>query len=211
MSQVDDKKRSKLDKIKFLTLWISIVPVCVTAIGGILSLTRLSWFPTTNIWISIVIYLAYWILVGFSQGVLLAKFKHKKIGCQWFITTSITGFLVVISHDLSPLVLGVDTGGQGILYLILSVPILAILGGLILGYAQFSIIKDYYNKIPSTTPALSNWLGASFVSWIISFASGLLISFGNIGSAPNALFLILVFATIGTAIKGYIVMKYLQI
>jgi hypothetical protein len=159
MSQVDDKKRSKLEKIKFLTLWISIVPVCVTTIGSILSLTRLSWFPTTNIWISIVIYLAYWVVVGFFQGALLAKFKHKKIGCKWFLTTSITGFLIVTSHDLSPLVLGVDTGGQGILYLILSVPVLAILGGLILGYVQFSIIKDYYNKAPSTTPAILELVG----------------------------------------------------
>jgi hypothetical protein len=212
MFQADDKKRSKLEKIKFLTLWISIVPVCTTAIGLTLWLTRINWIPTTNIWISIVIYLVYWVLLGFFQGALLVKFKHKKIGYKWFLSTSITGFLVMIFHDLSPLVMGVDTGGQGILYLILSLPVVAVLGGLILGYSQFLIIKDYHNTVPSTTPALPKWLGVSFVSWSISFAGTLLVIINNIIlSGSNMLFVILIFATIGTAIKGYAVMKYLQL
>jgi hypothetical protein len=211
MSQIDDKERSKLEKIKFLSLWISIVPFCATAIAGTFSLTRLFWVPTTNIWISIVIYFTYWVLLGLFQGALIAKFKHKKIGYRWFATTSITGFLIVISHDLSPLVLGVDTGGQGILYLILSLPVVAILGGLILGYFQFLVIKDYDRTVSRTTPPLQQWLGLSFASWSISFAGGLLISFSNAGDTFNPLFGVLFFATIGTAIKGYAVMRYLQL
>ncbi len=195
----------------FLLLWSLTSPFCLLLIGGILWLNGSIWYPFTgptwhpfdaNIWKSIIIYLIYWVLLGILQGSLLWQFQYKNLAHKWFIKTSVTGFLIMMCHEITPLILRVDTGGQGILYLILTLPVLAILGGLVLGITQFWLLLSYN----STTPALRDfkpaWIMASLASWIIGFTGIVFLNY--------TLFSMILFSTVGAAIKGYAVLKYLQ-
>jgi hypothetical protein len=124
---------------KFIILWSLISPACLSLMAGILRFYRLSWHPGyPDIRISIQVYLVYWLLLGvFQGGLLFWKFRDRQFAYRWFFTTSTTGFLVMLSHDISLALLGVDIRRTGVLILIFSLPFLAFLGGSILGLAQF--------------------------------------------------------------------------
>ncbi|MEM9908235.1 MAG: hypothetical protein AAF921_24760, partial [Cyanobacteria bacterium P01_D01_bin.44] len=96
-----------------------------------------------------------------------------------------------------------DTSGQGILILILSLPALAISGGLVLGFMQFWLIRHLHPQNRHNYRLHRTWFLASWVSWGLSF---LCIFFGN-----GTLLALLLLATIGTALKGLFLMQYLRI
>lgn len=187
---------------KFLILWSLISPSCLVLISSALRLTGLSWIPTSDIKLSVIIYFTYWVLLGILQGALLLKFQYKILARKWFLTTSTTGFSIMLCHDLCVLPLGTNGAGVGMLYLGLTLPVLAVLGGFMLGATQFLLLKNYYEVASQRTGFIPNWFAVSFISWIISFVG---ILFGS-----NALFAIIFLSTVGTALKGYAVMKYLR-
>lgn len=196
----------------FIILWSLMSPICITPILYVLLATESSWYPTSNIGISIIVYLAYWIPLGILQGLLLFKFQYKKIAYEWFVVTSITGFLIMFCHDLSALILGADTRGQGVLYLLMSLPFLAGLGGLILGFAQFWVLQSYRNKyLVNKTPREPRlrliWFASSFFSWLLGFVG---LGIATLGVGGHTPFIFIPFFAMGAALKGYVVMRYLQ-
>jgi hypothetical protein len=155
--------------------------------------------------LSIAIYLFYWVLLAILQAAALFwKFQDKQLTYKWFFTTSITGFIVMLLHDLIVLkVMGTDTRGQGVLILILSLPCLAVLGGLILGLTQFLLIQNRY-KVNLKSDSLKNinilWLSISVISWIIGMSSILFLGLPTL----------IILSAIGSAIKGWFINKYLR-
>ncbi len=85
------------------------------------------------------IYGTYWVLVSGLQSLLLWRVQGFSFALKWWLTTAITGFALMLAHEL--FLLDIDTRGQGILILILSLSVLAISGGLILGFMQFWLIR----------------------------------------------------------------------
>lgn len=188
---------------RFLALWSLISPGCLLLTVSLYYLLGVHFklgSPDATL-LMIAIYLIYWGLLGSLQGALLHKFQYKTLAYQWFRNTSATGFLIMLVHDLTLLSTGVNMSGQGGLILLLSLPILAFLGGWVLGYAQFLLLKDRHSVASQTNRLPCMWFVASFISWIMGFI-GILLS----GSIP--VFFIL-FAAVGGAIKGWSVMKYL--
>ncbi|KAM3110758.1 hypothetical protein [Phormidesmis sp. 146-33] len=192
---------------RFVILWSLISPGCVSLIASVLWFYRLSWYPGyPDIWISIAVYLAYWLPLGVLQGVLLFwKFRDQQFAYRWFLTTTTTGVLVMLSHDLSLALMGVDTRGQGALILILSLPCLAALGGPILGLAQFLLIRNRYQTYLRPNHLTSNWFARSFLSWAIGF-TGILIAMST--DMLPALLLLVAF---GSALKGWFIQKHLRV
>ncbi len=189
---------------KFIILWSLISPACLSLIAGILQFYRLGWNPGyPDIRRSIQIYLVYWLLLGILQGgVLLWKFRERQFAYRWFFTTSTTGFLVMLLHDLSLALLGIDTGGQGVLNLIYSLPWLAVLGGPILGLAQFLLIRNRYKINLRLNNLGGKWFVISFLSWTIGFVGIIFCLY-----VPPVLIL---FVASGSAIKGWFIQKYLR-
>lgn len=181
-------------------LWSLISPGCLLLA---VSLNHLLWvrWNLDNLLSRIILYLVYWGLLGSLQGALLFKSQYKTLAYKWFRNTSTTGFLIMLVHDLAVLSTGTNASGQGALILLLSLPIVAIFGGWILGYAQFLFLKDHHRVTSQTNRRSSTWFNASFISWITGFIG---ILFGD--NIP-AFF----FAAIGGVIKGWSVMKYLDL
>ena len=187
---------------KFLIFWSLISPVCIGLIACFLGLSQTTWYPShPDIGVSIIIYLAYWLLLGSLQGVLLFRLQHPSLARRWFLATTLTGFLLMLAHEIA--LLGVNTTGQGILFLLISLPCLAILGGPILGFVQFLLLRNINTPNPKENYLHRTWFMASFASWFLGFLS----IFGG-----NYTFLVLLLlAAIGTLIKGLFVARYLQI
>jgi hypothetical protein len=190
-----------MNKHLFLIIWSLISPGCLGLIVSISS--QSGWNPGNGMLVlSIAIYLAYWILVGILQaGLLFWKFKNKQLSFQWFLQTSITGFILMLSQDVVLAVMGIDAGGQGALILIISLPILAICGGPILGFIQFLPMKDYYFQNFQSNDLQKRevlWLGISLFSWVIGF--------GGLISGNGVFF----FVATGTLLKGWFIHKYLH-
>jgi hypothetical protein len=192
---------------RFLILWSLISPACLAPIVWILSLTNNRWYPTANIWLSIVIYLAYWLPLGFFQGLLISKFQSKKIDYRWFAITSITGFILLLGHDLSAVILNADTRGQGALYLLLSLPFLLCIGGIGLSVAQLLLFQADGRRTKNVNLSIG-WLVGGFISWSMGFLGIFFTSFISPVLMPQLVFLISF--TVGAAIKGFCVMKYLN-
>ncbi len=130
----------------FLLLWSLTGPVCLAIVYWILK--ELGWrpFDPSEFFRSIANYSIYWVLLAALQGLLLSRFNYKNLGRKWFITTGATGFLIMICHELFPRIIGVDTRGQGVIFVIFfTLPFLVIFGGLILGSTQFLILRSYTN------------------------------------------------------------------
>ncbi|BDA74314.1 hypothetical protein RIVM261_044280 [Rivularia sp. IAM M-261] len=191
-------------KNRFVISWTLISTLCISLIVSGIIFGSVNWRPADygNIQTSIVVYFIYWILLASLQGAALFwKFGDKNFAYRWFFVTSITGFFVMFLHDLIVLhVMNVDTRGQGSIFLLLSLPSLAITGGFILGFAQLWLIKNRYK--PNLEPVQLNmyWLFLGVVSWIIGFASFYL------GNFSPALFILY---PIGSIIKGWFINKYL--
>lgn len=190
--------------IRFPILWSLISPLCASLIGGVIWFYQLSWYPGyPNLPLSIAIYLSYWLLLGILQAALLFwKFHSKPFAYQWFITTSATGFVSMLLHDLTLISIGSDTRGQGALILLLSLPILAIVGGLLLAFAQWRLVRIHDHTRPGINFNAA-WLTAGVVSWVIGFIGGFF------SSAQFPAFLLLI--TCGTALKGLLLQRHLQI
>ena len=202
MKFTNDRVRFTSRQLIFMGLWTAISPMCLAVIGGVFWLTQPAWYPTSDLRISIAIYLSYWLPLGMLQGALLFKFQYHELAYEWFWTTSLTGFSIVFLHDLHTLVFGINTVGDNALYLIASLPWVAILGGPILGFAQFQLLKRDLNPANSFR---YYWVALSLISWILNVIVAILF-FSN--QIFVALFLA---ATVGTALKGFGVMKHLQI
>ncbi len=199
------QEQNQAKRNRFLVFWSLISPGCLLLAVSLYFLlgvhSDLGSLDASLLLITI--YLVYWGLLGSLQGALLFKFQYKALAYKWFRNTSAIGFLILLVHDLTLLSIGANLVGQGGLILLLSLPIVAILGGWVLGYAQFLLLKDY-PRVPSQTnrrPFM--WFVASFISWIMGFI-GIWVSF----SIP--IFFIF-FVTVGGAIKGWSVMKYLDL
>ncbi|NJM18451.1 MAG: hypothetical protein HC907_06940 [Richelia sp. SM1_7_0] len=193
-----------MNKHLFLIFWTLISPGCLGLIAAIFSAFKLGWNPGNGMWLlSIAIYLAYWILVGILQaGLLFWKFQDKQLSFHWFLQTSITGFIMMICHDVVLLAMGIEAVGQGALILLISLPVLAIFGGPILGFIQFLPMKDYYFLIFQSNDLQKReilWLGISLFSWVIGFG-GLMFGYG-----------VFFFVATGTLLKGWFIHKYLQV
>ena len=179
-----------------------ISPGCLILIAVFLWLSQLYWYPShPNIGISVLVYLMYWILLASLQAALLSKFQHPDLARKWFPATAITGFLLMLAHEVA--LLGINTGGQGVIFLLISLPLLAILGGPILGLTQFLLLRDIDNFMSRNRHPSRIWFLTSSLSWVLGFLS---IFFG--GHAPVALIFLALF---GTGIKGVFVANYLQI
>jgi hypothetical protein len=184
----------------FVFLWSLISPLCLGIIAGTLSLLQQSWhIGDLKIGLSIFVYAGYWLLLAMLQAAALWwRFQDRKLAIGWFYITAITGTLVMTAHDLALLLLGVDTRGQGIIILLLSLPCLGVVGSSILGAAQFIIIRSQIHKRLKT----EIWFVLSFMSWAIGFG-GIFASLDNISLLP-------LFMAAGTALKGLFIDKYLE-
>ncbi|MEO1523088.1 MAG: hypothetical protein AAFU78_20255 [Cyanobacteria bacterium J06633_2] len=167
---------------------------------------QFTWYPAfPDLRVSLVIYSVYWILVSGLQSLLLRRVQEPSLAVKWFWTTAITGLSLMLAHDLLLLdILGINTGGQGILLLIISLPALAISGGLVLGFTQFRLIRNLHPNHQRNRQLRPNWFLASWVSWGLSF---LCLFFGGYGAPLTLIFL----ALIGTTLKGIFLAKYLRL
>jgi hypothetical protein len=192
---------------KFIAFWSLASPICLSIVASVLWFYKLVWHPAYfDIWRSIAVYFAYWLLLGLIQGAILFwKLQERRFAYQWFFVTSAVGFSVMLLHDLSLLLLGADTRGQGALILLLSLPLLAILGGLPLGLAQFFLIRNRYRANLNATHLNLRWFALSFLSWVVGFI-GILFIFSGTRLMP----ILLLFVAAGTAIKGWFLQKYLR-
>ena len=190
---------------QFLIPWSLISPGCLILIAGFLQTGQITWYPASpERMLSLAIYGAYWVMVSSLQSLLLWRVQGPSFALKWGLTTAITGFALMLAHDLVVLdVLGVNTRGQGSLFLILSWPVLAISGGLVLGFMQFRLIRHLQPKNRHNYRLHRTWFLASWVSWGLGF---LCIFFGN-----GMLLALLLLAAIGTALKGLFLMPYLGI
>lgn len=191
-------------KNRFLIFWTLISTFCMSLVVSGIIFGYIDWRPADygNIQTSIVVYSIYWILLTSLQGAaLFCKFGDKGFVYKWFLITSITGFFVMFLHDFIILhIMNVDTRGQGVLILILSLPILAIVGGFILGFTQLWIIKNSYKPNLEFISLNNQWLSIGVVSWIIGFAG---MFFGSFYPA------LLILYPVGSIIKGWFINKYL--
>lgn len=192
---------------KFIILWSLASPICLSIVAGVLWFYKLVWHPAySDIWRSIAVYSAYWLLLGLLQGAILFwKFQERRFAYQWFFITSAVGFSIMLLHDLFLLLLGADTRGQGALILIFSLPLLAVLGGLPLGLAQFFLIRNRYRASLNSKHLSLRWSAISFLSWVIGFI-GILFIFSGTRLMP----VLLLFVASGSAMKGWFIQKYLR-
>lgn len=192
---------------KFIVFWSLASPVCLSIIASVLWLFKLAWYPAyPKIWLSLAVYLAYWVLLGLLQGAILFwRFQKRRFAYRWFFITSAVGFAIMLLHDLSLLLLGADTRGQGVLILLLSLPVLAILGGLPLGLAQFFLIRSRYRANLNFKHLHLRWFALSFLSWTIGFA-GIFFIFSGTRLFPVLLLLV----ASGSAMKGWFIQQYLR-
>lgn len=181
----------------FVLFWSLISPVCFSLIAGVLWVNQTSWTPgTSDIGRSILILLSYWLPLGGLQAALLFwKFRDRRFAYQWWLVTSITGVFVMLVHDLY--VLSTDPVGQGILILIITLPVLAVVGGLLLGAAQFLLIRHRYRANLNLKKMRTIWFVLCLLSWVIGF-SGLLLAFYGV-----------VITVAASALKGWFLQKYL--
>ena len=172
-------------------------------VSGIL-LTSVNWHPavSNNIQMSITIYSIYWVSLGILQGTALFwKFQNKEFAYRWFLITTITGFTVMFLHDFIILqVMEINTGGQGVLTLLYSLPSLALSGGFILGFAQLWLIRNNYKANLEPIPLNILWLFIGVISWVVGFAGMFF------GSFFPPIFLLY---PAGSIIKGWFINKYL--
>ncbi|WP_310488365.1 hypothetical protein [Chamaesiphon sp. VAR_69_metabat_338] len=213
MKSANDRARFRSKQLIFMGLWTAISPMCLAVSGGVFWLTQLRWYPTSDLRISIAIYLSYWLLLGMLQGALLFKFQYQELAYEWFWTTSVTGFSIMFLHDLHTLVFGINTvGDNGLFYLIFSLPCVALVGSPILGFAQFQLLQ---RDLRPTISFRCYWVVISLISWI-STVVVLFSPYLQENSSPlrNPIFVfVILFLTVtaGTALKGYGVMKHLRI
>jgi hypothetical protein len=187
---------------QFLLLWSLISPGCVGLIAAVVQFYQISWYPAyPDMRVSIGVYLTYWLLLGILQGGLLFwQFHDRQWATRWAITTSVTGFLVMLLHDLTIALLGIDTRGQGILILILSLPCLVVLGSMILGETQFLLIQYRFKDKPISSQLSVGWSSMSFLSWMVGF----------LGIVFGSLPILLLLVAIGSLLKGQFIQKYFQ-
>jgi hypothetical protein len=158
---------------------------------------------------NILLYLAYWTMLGVGQGGLLFYvYRHRLLSARWAIVTTLAGMGTMLLHDLCLYLMGVDTGGQGVVILLLSLPILALLGGWCLGLAQWFVLRRHLTPDRPIDRLAVTWAIAAFFAWAIGFV-GLLFAmlfaenqFSWIGLP--------IFTAIGTFIKGIFIATYLK-
>ncbi len=192
---------------RFLVFWGLASPACLGLVASVLRFYQLDWHPAYfDIWRSFAVYLAYWLLLGALQGAILFwKFQERRFAYRWFFITGVVGCSIMLLHDLFLLLLGVDTRSQGALILIFSLPLLAFLGGLLLGLAQFFLIRNHYRASLNSKHLNLRWFVISFLSWIVGF-TGILFTFSGTRLLP----ILLILVAAGTAIKGWFIQKYLR-
>ena len=185
-------------------------PGCLSLIVSANWFYQLGWYPGNpdiHISISIAIYLVYWLLLGILQGgALLWKFQNREFAYQWFLTTTTTGFFVMLFHELS--YSSVATTGQGEIFLLFTLSCLAVLGEPILGAAQFLLIQERYriNQNLNNLICISCiWFAISFLSWAIGFA-GILFMSSSFNTPPVWILLVMG----GSAMKGWFIQRYLR-
>jgi hypothetical protein len=193
---------------QFLIGWSLISPVCWSLI-----LLPIVFWTGNGTWGSVVlnnlviIYLLYWAILGCLQGGwLFWRFQRRKLAYRWGLVTGITGFAVMGMHYLVIWLSAVDLGGEGFRFLVLSLRILTLAGGWILGLAQYFVLQEHLEVKPKQEDRRPlGWLGLSFVSWVIGFL-GCWLSRSN----PDWLYLIAPFPmALGTFLKGWFIQKYL--
>jgi len=179
----------------FVLIWGLISPVCLSLVAGVLWINQSFWTPgDSDIWRSSLIWLGYWLpLGGLQAALLLWKFRDRRFAYQWWFVTSLTGFLIMLVHELY--VLSTNPIGQGILVLLLTLPILAVMGGLVLGAAQFLLIRRRSRSNLKRLRII--WFVLCLLSWVIGFGGLLLFFYG------------VVITVAATVLKGWFLQKYL--
>jgi hypothetical protein len=210
---------------RFLIGWSLISPLCFSLIFlPIILWPGITVTGSVILKNSVIMYFVYWVILGCLQGGwLFWRFQRQKLAYRWGVVTGIIGFSVMGMHDLVILLLGVDLGGfggQGVLFLILSLTVLALAGGWILGLAQYFVLQEHLEAKPKQEDnRLLGWLGLSFVSWGIGFLGCWLISIfihrviSSLGSDLNPIWYLLVLLpmALGTFLKGWFIRKYLAV
>jgi hypothetical protein len=185
----------------FVILWSAISSGCIGLIYKLISISETSWEPGSRF--AIAAYLVYWLSLASLQAILLLwKFRDKNFACQWFFTTSVAGFLVMLSHDLTLAALKIDTRGQGIIILIISIPCLAFIGGWLLGLAQYFVIRKFYRNNIELGSVNDNWFWIAGLSWALGF--------GGILRIDYIVQVTILLTAIGGAMKGWFLQKYLK-
>jgi hypothetical protein len=193
---------------RFLLLWSLISPTCSCLIVGWAFKRQSAWDFTGQF----DMYLAYWIVLALGQSLLLWwVYRQRSLAVQWFITTALAGTAIMQSHDLLLALTGIDPRGQGMLILMLSIPLLALFGGFFLGLAQWYVLQGHTGRSLRSQIRLSAaWAIASFLSWTIGFC-GILLGYGFDRLPGIGIFLGVFLCTmLGTLIKGFVLMKYLK-
>lgn len=189
----------------FVFCWSLISPLCLGIVAGSLSLSQRRGSIGDDIGLSIVVYSSYWLLLAMLQGAALFwRFQDRKFAIQWLQIAAIIGSLVMIAHDLFLFLRpGGPPSGQGRVVLLITLPCLAVIGSLLLGAAQFRIVRSHYKDPTTSNNRDLLWFVVSFMSWIIGFGGIFISSFyTDISIAP-------LFIMAGTALKGWFIDKYL--
>jgi hypothetical protein len=185
-----------------------ISPICLSLVVGWAFKRQSAWNFTGQLGL----YLAYWMILGLGQSLLLWwVYRQRSLAMQWLITTALAGTATMQAHDLLLALTGVDPRGQGMLILMLSVPLLALFGGFFLGLAQWFVLWRHTGRSTRAQIRLSAaWAIASFLSWTIGFC-GILLGYGFDRLPGIGIFVGLLLCTmVGTSIKGLVVMQYLK-
>jgi hypothetical protein len=191
---------------QFLLLWSLVSPACFVLVASILRMMKIGWYPGyPQSMISIAIYLVYWLLLGGVQAGLLFWFYHyRKLAIQWFIVTVLTGMGLMLVHDFCVKWAGVDIFLFRAIILAQSLLVLALLGGLILGFSQWLVLRQHCRQLTKQARLNVAWGIASLLSWGIGFV-GIEAAFRFSPLIVMSLFLI-----VGTVIKGFALTKYLK-
>ncbi|MGG6263997.1 hypothetical protein ACQ4M3_22010 [Leptolyngbya sp. AN03gr2] len=189
----------------FILVWSLISPLCLGIVASVFWSRPNNWHPASSeVGISLLVYSAYWLLLGGLQAAALFwRFRDRRFAVRWFLVTSATGILVMLLHDLTVFAITGALEGQGVLFLGISFSVLAVLGGLVLGAAQFLLIRQR-DRVHSNLKVLrTQWFVLSWLSWVIGFAGIPFVFYSMFVS-------VFVTVAVGSALKGWFLQKYLN-
>lgn len=153
----------------------------------------------------IVLCFAYWLLLSLLQKqILFWKFRNRQFCDRWFFISIAAGFLPMLLHH-SIVTSSSDFVGQGVLILWLSLPCLAVIGGLISATATFLLFKSHSRRKMKFSVRDVIWLIVNVFKWLIGFAVANLYFWGSF--LPILIFLFISIAII----EAWMIERYLQI
>lgn len=189
---------------KFTLYWscTSLVSVSLTAI-----LLRSEWLQLLDLKVSsalTVLCLAYWLSISLLQKRALSwRLQNQQFGNRWFFFAIASGFLPMLLHNLL-ISSTIDQEGQGALIIYLSLPCLAIVGGLTSALIKLLLFESHNQSQTKLDYRDITWIVVNILKW--SF--GLATVYYWESSLLAILILIFLFASIAI-VEGWMIEKHL--